>query len=215
MKFVHSPIAKLLMLVVLMVAPLVSRADIISMSGTIAQASEQDVLFNDAQSGSTVLGVTSLTNNQVWFSSFTDVLATSVSNQSILRSANPRDPMNQVAVSVAGMSFTSLTLDPLMLLADSSLSGPFDLTVTFKTTTGTYTYTLPMTDPLTNGDHVISFVAASGTLINEVDLASTSGFNTLSQIKLGGLIAATPEPASLLLLGLGATLLPVRLRRRS
>jgi hypothetical protein len=215
MKSVDSPIAKLLVLVVVMMAPLVSRGDIITTFGNSNQPNEQNVFFNAVQSGGTVFGLTSLTNNQVRFTSFTDMLATDPTHQSLLMGAFPGSLINQVAISVPGMSFANLVLDPMMLFANNAFIGPMDLTVTLKTTTGIYTYNLPITDPRDTGNHVITFVAADGSLINEVDLASTSGFSSLARIGLGGLVSSTPEPASFLLLGLGLTWLPIALRRRS
>jgi len=216
MKFVHSPIAKLLVLTLIVVAPLVSRADLITMLGDHSQPNEQTVVFNGSQVGNSVLGVTNLTSNQVWFTSSTDQLATYAGGRSLVTSAIAGDLINHLVISASGMAFTNFILDPLMLRASSVAGGPFDLAITLKTNTGTYVFAYPSmgADSLSGGNY-ISFLATGGTLINEVDITSTSGFEGLSPIRVAGVVAAAPEPASLMLLGVGLAMLPIRLRRRS
>ncbi len=215
MKLGSSPFLKLLVLGVVL-SPLVSKADLVTTLGNNPQPNEQNVLFNTTQNGSTVNGATNITNTLVTFSSSTDTLGANANGQAVLRSGNPNDPLlNELMLTVPNGTFTDVILNPQIPGPNSGISGPFDLTITLNTTTGTYTYSFPASgkNALGNGNNFVTFVATDGTMINSVELTSTSGFDSLTQVRLSGVVTETPEPASLLLLGFGMTALPF-LRRR-
>lgn len=213
MKLGTSPLLKLLTLAVVM-SPLVSKADLITTLGNNPQPNEQLVLFNTTQSGSTVLGITNSSHNPVSFSSTTDMLGADANGQAVLTSAVAGNLLNQLTISAPGSTFKDIILNPQIPGPNSGLHGPWDLIITLNTNTGTYTYSFPTSgkDALSNGNNFVTFVATDGTVINSVDLTSTSGFDSLSQVRLSGL-ATAPEPASILLFSVGLTALAFGLRR--
>ena len=216
MKLGSSPFLKLLVLAVVM-SPLVSKADLMTTLGNNPQPNEQNVLFNTTQNGNTVNGVTNISNTMVSFASSTDTLGANANGQAVLTSGNPNDPLlNQVSISIPGGTFNDIILNPQIPGPNSGISGPFDLTITLNTTTGVYTYSFPLSgkNTLGNGNNFVTFFATDGTMINSVDLTSTSGIDNLTQVRLSGVVTSTPEPASLLLLGFGLTAVPFLRRRR-
>jgi hypothetical protein len=68
-----------------------------------------------------------------------------------------------------------------------------------------------------NGTNIFNISAAAGQTIQSIVVMSSAALEDISQIRLGGISALVPEPASwaMMILGFGATGAMLRLRRRT
>lgn len=185
-----------------MLVSLSAEAGIIFELGNNPQPDEQNILLNDGTTGTTVVGVTNVTNQIVNFSSTTDILGEPVDGQARITSISRDGRIENITMSADGfLPFVDAILDPL--------TGTGDATVTVQAyepdgTTGTFTFTFA----LGNGQNFITIVAVDGEMIRSITLDAAGGFTSLNGPRISGLTAATaavPEPASLTLLSIGLT----------
>ena len=181
-----------------------AKADSVTFTiGNNPQQNEENVLLNNGTSGTTVFGVTNQTQLQVKFSSTTDTLVEPSSGQARVEAQDGL--VNNISISIPNGTFTDLIVNPFFG------SGTADVTVlTANNQTFTFSYTLA------NGNNFLTIVADQSTLISSVTIDAPGGFTDLRQPRISGAAANVPEPATMLLFGIGllGTANTIRRRRR-
>jgi len=168
----------------------------------------ENVLLNANAAGSTILGATNQTNTGVRFTSSTDTLNATSNGQA---SVTPFD--NALAAINIGLIDPHLGFSAFEFNLDSNVTGPLTLVFTDQfghTQTGTQTFTVGA-----NGSNFFDAVSSGGELITGVSV-SGANLSSLSQVRIGGVASAIPEPASwaLMIAGLGGLGVALRTRRR-
>ena len=143
-----------------------------------------------ADAGTTVVGLTNQTNLQVNFSSTTDTLTEPSSGQARVEALDGL--VNNITISIPNGTFNDIILNPFFG------SGTANVTVvTGNNQTFNFAYAL------SNGQNFLTIVADPGTVIFSVTISATGGFTDLRQPRISGAQANVPEPATMLLFGVG------------
>jgi hypothetical protein len=168
-----------------------AKADSVTFTlGNNPQPNEENILLSSGATGTTVFGLTNQTQLQVSFSSNIDVLSEPSSGQARVEAVDGL--VNNLTIAIPGGMFQDIILNPF--------SGTGTATVSVLTTGGqTFTFSYE----LGNGENFLTIVADPGTSIFSVTINAASGFTDLRQPRISGAAATVPEPASMLLLGLG------------
>ena len=176
--------------------------------GNVPQTDE-NVLLNSGDTGSSVVGNTNMSGTPVTFSSTIDTLLAPASGQARVKATV--DELNNISIFITGNTYQTLILNPFMG------SGTLDVSVLSNMGTSNFSYGLG------NGQNFLTIVASGGEKILKTTLDSpqADGFQDLRQVRIGGIAPLekeenpdpAPEPASLALLGMGALPLLRRLRR--
>ena len=178
--------------------------DAIFTLGNHPQPNEQNILFNNPVTGTTIDGVTNQSDTTVQFSSSTDVLMASGGQAKV----TAQDGLvNDIAITVPGHTFMDLIFNPFQPQANN------DLVVMVVTNTGTFMKTYGAK----NGQNFLTITTTGGEVIDSVTIDSASGFHDLRQVRISGIsgIVVIPEPSSvLLLLGSGLAGLAGIVRRK-
>jgi hypothetical protein len=176
--------------------PAAAHATIVFTAGNVPQQpSEENVLYGNNQTGTTVTGVTNQSNTTVNFSSSTDTLVTTAAGQANLTAQTGL--INDVRITVPGHTFGDLIINPFLGTGNPPPTGA---TVSVVTNDGTFTDNIT----LGNGNNFLTITTAGGETISSVDIASSGGFADLRQVRISEIaVAAVPEPATLSLIGLG------------
>ncbi|HEX6719822.1 MAG TPA: PEP-CTERM sorting domain-containing protein [Pyrinomonadaceae bacterium] len=181
-----------------------AKADSVTFTlGNNPQPDEENILLNNGTTGTTVFGLTNQTQLQVSFSSTTDMLVEPSSGQARVEALDGL--LNNVTISVPNGTFHDIILNPFFG------SGTATVTVlTANNQTFTFSYTL------SNGQNFLTIVADPNTAIFSVTISAPGGFTDLRQPRISGATANVPEPATMLLFGLGlaGTATAIRKRRR-
>lgn len=189
-------------LLVMIVLSGFASADAIFMTGNHPQPGEENILFENDQTGSTVMGITNQGGAKINFSSTTDTLVTTASGQAKVTASDGL--INDITISLAsGGTFHDFILNPFKPGADQSLM------VTVHLTDGmnpTFTYGSK------NGNNFLTILTTNNEAITSITIDSTAGFQDLQQPRVSGVV--TPEPGSMLLLGSGILALGTVVRRR-
>lgn len=162
-----------------------------------------NVLLDKNQTGNPVYGATNSGTVGVIFTSGTDTLLTSAAGQAVITALDGL--LNSVTFSLAG----GLTFSNFEFNLEKSLSSPQSVTLT--TNLGNYVYA----DMDGNGANWAG-AASSGEYFTAVTwTGSGSGYDSMKQLRLGGITAAVPEPGTwaMMLLGLGAVGWALRRKR--
>lgn len=169
-----------------------AQADAIFTLGNHPQPDEQNILFNNNATGSTVSGVTDISDTIVDFSSTTDTLVVTAGGQAKVTALD--NLINDIKITVPGATFLDLIINPFGIPAGSPSA-----TVAVVTNDGidSFTYSLG------NGNNFLTITTSGGEIISSVTIDSAIGFEELRQPRISGLVSLTPEPATLLLLGSG------------
>jgi hypothetical protein len=187
---------------------------------------EQAVLLTPGTTGTfmggstyTILGTTSITGATVSISTNNDDssgIDQLYANTAIQLYANPLGSsdtsIDQLTVTVVGNTFNDIYMNLFGAFTEAH-SGALNDSVSFMVTTndGTFTHVFTgLTDD--NTDNWIFLTTTNGETITSVTLSDTR-FYALQDLHVSG-VTATPEPASLLMLGSGATCLLGWFRRR-
>lgn len=185
----------------ILVAP--AFADAVFTLGNNPQPNEQNILFTNQQTGTTVSGFTNQSNTQVLFSSTTDTLDVTALGQAKVTSVDGL--INDLTITVPGFNFADFILNPFNPSANNDLSISVTMSDASVFTFGPY--------GSTNGNNFLTITTINNETIASVTIDSPGGFQNLLQPRVSGL-GAIPEPSSLLLFGSGAFGLLGVLRRK-
>ena len=194
----------LTLLAIITCSSLTAKADSVTFTiGNNPQQDEENVLLSSGATGTTVFGITNQTQLQVAFSSTTDMLVEPSSGQARIE---PLDGLvNNITISIPNGTFHDIILNPFFGSGTANVS-----VVTANNELFNFAYTL------SNGQNFLTIVADPGTRIFSVTISASGGFTDLRQPRISGAEANVPEPATMLLFGLGllATATAVRRIRR-
>ncbi len=204
-KFVMS----LLAFAIIGLASVSARADIIIVSGNVPQTDE-NVLLNTGQTGTTIFGTTNQTRASVRFRSNEPITAPA-NGQARIEAVD--GTLTQLTTDIPGFTFTSLILN-----IDAATAGSVTFTVTEdngQTTPGTFALGA-------SGQNFFTITAINGQRISSVMFTTTvamtvTNVDDVAQIRIGGVQPVTapiPEPTTMLLLGSGLAGVAARMRRR-
>jgi len=168
-----------------------AKADSVTFTiGNNPQQDEENILLNSGAMGTTVLGLTNQTQIQVAFSSTTDTLIEPSSGQARVEALTGL--LNDITISIPNGTFHDLIVNPFFG------SGTANVTVvTANNETLNFAYTL------SNGQNFLTIVADPGTSIFSVTINAPGGFTDLRQPRISGAAVNVPEPATMILFGVG------------
>jgi len=188
-----------------------ARAGFVFSSGNNPQPNEQNILYDQGQTGTTVTGHTNQSNTLVNFSS-SQTLNTPTSGAARLiavvsSSNNTQVALTNVTISVPNQTFTDLVFNPMLNQGvGPGTGGPATVTVTGLSgsnleTTVFNSFTLGGPYIIGNGNNFATLTTTDNERITSVQISVPGGFTALDQPRISGLAAAVvPEPSTLTML---------------
>lgn len=190
--------------VLLLLGRVAHAGEIVACTSNCPQGNEQNILFTNSQTGTTVFGFTNQSTTQVDFSSTTDTLNAPSKGQAMLTAAD--GDINNLSITVPKYSFSDFIFDAE--LGKLAKSGSLTLTADALTASHVLEIVNLGTFNLGTGSNFFTITSNGGWTITDIIINSSSGisgigFQTLKQPRISGLTETVPEPASLPLLGAG------------
>lgn len=190
-----------------------ARADIVVVSGVNNQGTD-NVLLNPATNVLTVTGTVGQNNLLVNFTSTSGshLLNANPSGQATVSGGTGNTALTQLSFGLAN----NATFTRAVFNINASTSGSVLIHVEGINITGGF-----FEDDFTvdaNGQNFFTVTAINGQLIQSISLTAINGavFQDVRQVRLGGgnIVQTVPEPASMLLLGIGMAGIAAKLRKR-
>ena len=171
----------------------VAQATVIFTPGDHPQADEENIMFETAQTGTTITGDTDRSNTPVQFTS-TQSLTTQGLGQAFLEPTPPATTITgTVTFTVPGHTFLDYIFNPM--------GGSGTATVMAVANDGTFTDLFP----LENGNDFLTITTTGGETISSVSISAPGGFASYRQPRVSDIsdviLPPVPEPSSLALLG--------------
>jgi hypothetical protein len=179
-----------------------ARADSVTFTlGNNPQPNEENILLNSGATGLSVFGLTNQTQLQVRFNS-TEMLVEPSSGQARVEAADML--LNNITISIPNGTFTDIILNPFNGTGTANVS-----VITANNQAFNFSYAL------TNGENFLTIVAGPGTKIFSVTINAAGGFTDLRQPRISGAaLASVPEPAAMVLFGIGLIGVATAVRKR-
>ena len=201
---------RILTILAVLCSAILSKADIILTAGNNPQQNENNILLKSGLTGTLVTGVPNgVPGVTVNFSSTQELFEPS-SGQARVSASPEGTPLTDLTISLAGGgTFGDLIINPFIggQCSLCVLDGAFAVTVHALSSTGAVEPVVVYNGTLGNGNNFLTIVASNGESITSVNISAPGGFNDLRQPRISGPFSATPEPASLGLLGAGLGIL--------
>lgn len=174
---------------------------------------QENVLFQNAATGNSIVGVTNKSNLDVLFSSTSDTLVQGGKGQADVFAQD--GTLDNLTISIPNGYYTHLIIDPQTILGKKGKTSGGTAGLSVITDDGNFTYSYE----LGNGENWLTIDATDGEKIfsTTIDMENSCAFADLKQPRITGAALnppATPEPCSLAVLGAGVLPL-LRFRRRA
>jgi len=188
-------------------APQGSRASVVFTLGNNPVAGDENVLFNNGATGTTVFGTTNQSSTLVQFTS-TQTLTEPASGAARIEatSGGSQVALTNFVVTVPGSTYTSLIFNPTITGTIGTPGSNASVTVLTNMGSSPFSYAIG------NGNNYLTITTTGGERITSTSFSYSPGVSDLREVRIGG-IAAVPEPGTLVtgfaltLVGVGGAVL--------
>ena len=167
------------------------------------QPGEQNVLFDTAQTGTSITGTTNQSDTGVLVTSSQSLMTGGIGQ--VFLEPSSKSLFTNFTFSVPGNTFGDFIFNPM--IGGQPQGGGGTATVTAVANDGTFRFNYD----LGNGNNFLTITTADNETLSSVSFSDLPGFNQLKQLRVSEITAAggggggtpVPEPASMALLGAG------------
>jgi hypothetical protein len=165
-----------------------AQAGVIFTPGDNPQPGEQNIMFEAAQTGTTITGDTNQSGTSVQFSSPNSLTTQGLGQASL--TATGGGTITNVTFSIPGDTFGDYIFDPM--------HGSGTATVTAVANDGSFADSIS----LGGGENFLTITTTGGETLSSVNISAPGGFDTYDQPRVSDIssLTAAPEPPSLALL---------------